>query len=127
MSKTSHTRPLSPHLQVYRMGLPATLSILHRLTGIGLFMGSILWIVLLVGVSLGYETCVHRMVHSLLGHGVLFAWVAALYYHLCNGIRHLFWDVGKGFELAQAYRSGWLVVGCSVLLTLLTWVFCLGV
>lgn len=127
MPKPSHARPLSPHLQVYRMGLPATLSILHRLTGMVLYGGCVLWAMVLVGMCLGSSAAVYAILHTPLGYVVSMAWVGALYYHLLNGIRHLFWDVGKGFELSQAYLSGWLVVGFTLLLTAGTWGWLLAV
>ena len=60
---------------------------------------------------------------SLIGKLLLFGWSFALFYHLCNGIRHLFWDAGKGFGLEAAYRNGWLVVVASIALTVLSWVW----
>ena len=120
---SSH-RPLSPHLQVYRPQLTSMLSILHRITGVALAVGTLLLIYWLAAAASGpaaFETA-QGFIGSILGRLLLLGWTFALFYHLCNGIRHLFWDAGWGFELVDAYRSGWLVVGASAALTLLSWI-----
>ena len=117
-------RPLSPHLQVYRPQLTSVLSILHRLTGVALAVGTLLLVYWLAAAASGpsaFETA-QGLIGSILGRLLLFGWTFALFYHLCNGIRHLFWDAGWGLELVDAYRSGWLVVGASAALTLLSWI-----
>ncbi len=120
----NQNRPLSPHLQVYRPQLTSVLSILHRFTGVALAVGSVLLVYWLAAAATGagaYETA-QTLIGSWIGRLLLFGWTFALFYHLCNGIRHLFWDIGMGFELADAYRSGWLVVIATVALTLGSWV-----
>ncbi len=120
----NQNRPLSPHLQVYRPQLTSVLSILHRFTGVALVVGSVLLVYWLAAAATGagaYETA-QTLIGSWIGRLLLFGWTFALFYHLCNGIRHLFWDIGMGFELADAYRSGWLVVIATVALTLGSWV-----
>ena len=117
-------RPLSPHLQVYRPQLTSVLSILHRITGVALLAGTLLLIYWLAAAAAGpeaFETA-RAVIGSVLGRLFLFGWTVALFYHLCNGIRHLFWDAGYGFELETAYRSGWLVVGASAVLSLASWI-----
>lgn len=117
-------RPLSPHLQVYRPQLTSVLSILHRITGIGLAVGTLLLVWWLIAAAAGptaFDT-VQNFIGSIIGRLLLLTWSFALYYHLCNGIRHLVWDVGKGFELGTAYASGWLVVAAAVMLTVISWV-----
>ncbi len=116
-------RPLSPHLQVYRPQLTSTLSILHRLTGVALAFGTLLLIYWLVAAASGPEAyqAAQGLIGSFLGRLFLFGWTFALFYHFCNGIRHLVWDAGYGFELPEVYRSGWIMVGSSVVLTLATW------
>lgn len=118
------SRPLSPHLQVYRPQLTSMLSILHRLTGVGLAIGTLLLVYWLAAAAAGPEafSAAQALIGSFLGRLLLFGWTFSLFYHLCNGIRHLFWDAGWGFELTVAYRSGWLVVIASAALTLLSWV-----
>lgn len=118
-----HPRPLSPHLQVYRWSLTMAMSILHRATGIALSVGSILivaWIAALAAGPDAFATA-QALAGSPIGLLILFGWSLALFYHLCNGIRHLFWDIGMGFEKAQARRSGWLTLASTVALTALAW------
>ena len=121
---SSSNRPLSPHLQVYRPQLTSMLSILHRITGVALAVGTLLLIYWLAAAAGGPESfaSAQALVGSFIGRLFLFGWTFALFYHLCNGIRHLFWDAGYGFEMQTAERSGWLVVCASVALTLLSWI-----
>lgn len=121
---TTGNRPLSPHLQVYRPQLTSVLSITHRLTGVALSLGMLLFVYWLVAAATGaeaYETA-RGVIGSWIGRLLLFGWSLALFYHLCNGIRHLFWDAGLGLELPAAYRSGWTVVVATLGLTLASWV-----
>jgi succinate dehydrogenase / fumarate reductase cytochrome b subunit len=117
-------RPLSPHLQVYRFQWTMALSILHRITGVALAVGTLLLVWWLVAAASGPEAfaTVQGFIGSILGRLLLFGWTLALFYHLCNGIRHLVWDAGYGFELDVAYRSGLAVLGASVALTLISWI-----
>ncbi len=121
MSESS--RPLSPHLQVYRFQLTMALSILHRLTGIFLSGGMVMLAFWLVTAAIGGEPYgwSQWFLSSWLGYGLLFAWSFCLFFHLCNGIRHLFWDLGLGFELRLAYASGYLVVLAAFALTGASW------
>ena len=116
-------RPLSPHLQVYTWQLTSVLSILHRATGIALAVGA-LYLALWVMCAMSPQAYSHFQSFntSLLGRFVLGGWLFSAFYHLCNGIRHLFWDAGYGFELKDAYRSGWLVVGVSLIATVVSWI-----
>ncbi len=120
-------RPLSPHLQVYRPQITSVLSILHRITGVALGLGAVGLVVWLVAAASGAGAfaTVQGLVQSWPGQVVVFGFTWALFYHLCNGIRHLFWDIGMGFSLPVARRSGWAVVGASFLLTILAWVVAL--
>ena len=118
-----HQRPLSPHLQVYRWSLTMLMSIAHRATGIALSLGSILLVIWIAALAAGpdaYATA-QGIVASPIGLLLLFGWSVALFYHLCNGIRHLFWDIGMGFEKEQARRSGWAALGGTAILTLVAW------
>ena len=121
----SENRPLSPHLQVYRPQLTSVLSIMHRGTGIALGMGTLLLVWWLVAAASGGDayTDVQAFWGSWIGRLLLLGWSFALFYHLCNGLRHLFWDAGKGFDLDAAYRNGWLVVGAAIVLTVVAWVW----
>jgi succinate dehydrogenase / fumarate reductase, cytochrome b subunit len=118
-------RPLSPHLQVYRWQLTSVLSILHRATGIGLSVGAILLVLWLIGAAWSPELYagVQWFIGSWLGLVLLFGWTASLFYHLCNGIRHLWWDTGQGLELSAVYASGWTVLAATAVLTVLAWGF----
>lgn len=117
-------RPLSPHLQVYRWQLTSVLSILHRATGIALSVGALYLATWVMYAAAGPR--VYALFQdfnaSILGRIVLGGWLFSAFYHLCNGIRHLFWDAGYGFELKDAYRSGWIVVAVSLIATVLSWI-----
>lgn len=117
MNKTS--RPLSPHLSIYRWPISMTLSILHRGTGVALSAGLIALVIWLQSIAGGAGS--YRMVmgwmDTMIGQLFLLGWSFAFFFHLANGVRHLFWDAGLGFELHQARASAWLVVGASILMT----------
>jgi succinate dehydrogenase / fumarate reductase cytochrome b subunit len=116
-------RPLSPHLQIYKWQLTSVMSILHRATGIALAVGALylaLWV--MCAMSPAVYSHFQSFNTSLLGRFVLGGWLFSAFYHLCNGIRHLFWDAGYGFELKDAYRSGWIVVGVSLVATIVSWI-----
>ena len=117
-------RPLSPHLQVYRLQLTSILSITHRISGVALSLGAVVWVLWLVAVASGPEAYVvaQRWGGSFVGQVAMLGWTLALFYHLCNGVRHLAWDLGYGFELPMVYRSGWAVIGGTVLLTAIVWI-----
>ena len=117
-------RPLSPHLQVYRWQLTMVLSITHRATGIALAVGTIFLVGWLwsAAYSIHCFEAISAFFNGVLGRLMLFGWSLAFYFHLCNGIRHLFWDIGKGFEIRDAYRSGYIVLISAAILTLITWI-----
>lgn len=121
--KTSSNRPLSPHLQVYKPQLTSVLSIIHRGTGVVLAIGSILVAYWLSAIATGPEAfaTANSILGSFLGKLVLFGWTWALFYHLCNGIRHLLWDSGFGLDLPTTYLTGKIVLGASAVLTILLW------
>jgi succinate dehydrogenase / fumarate reductase cytochrome b subunit len=116
-------RPLSPHLQIYKWQLTMTLSILHRATGIALAVGTLLVLALLIALAAGPDayTTVRDFCASPFGLFLLVGWSWALCFHLCNGIRHLLWDTGWGFEIPRAEATGWSVVVLSLALTALIW------
>lgn len=114
-------RPLSPHLQVYRPQITSVLSILHRATGVGLFPGmvAVVWWMLAAAAGEVYFAWVDGILTSPVGTLIMLGSAWALCYHFCNGVRHLVWDAGFGFELGTATRSGIAAVAASALLTLL--------
>lgn len=117
-------RPLSPHLQVYRPQITTVLSILHRIAGVALGVGTLLltwWLVAAATSAEAFGT-VQGFVGSWFGMLLLFGWTAALFFHLCNGIRHLAWDIGLGFEKPEYHASGWAVVIATGVLTVLVWI-----
>ena len=116
-------RPLSPHLQIYRLPLPALLSISHRATGVLLAAGSLVLVYWLAAVASGPDAFAkaQALLGSLPGRAFLLVVTFSLFYHLGNGIRHLFWDAGLGFELRTAHASGVLVIIAAVVLTLAAW------
>lgn len=117
-------RPRSPDIQIYRPQLTSVLSITHRVTGVVLSIGAPLLVIWLTAGSLGPQA--YSSVSGAAGSGpglaALLVFTFALFFHLCNGIRHLFWDAGYGFELRTIYASGWAVLAASLLLTTITWV-----
>jgi succinate dehydrogenase / fumarate reductase cytochrome b subunit len=117
-------RPLSPHLQIYRPQLTSVLSITHRLSGIALSVGALLLVYWLAAAASGEAAfaTAQAFLGSVVGRVLLLGWSLALFYHLANGIRHLVWDAGFGFELPTVYRSGWAVVAFTVAATLIAWI-----
>jgi succinate dehydrogenase / fumarate reductase cytochrome b subunit len=107
----------------YRFQITSVLSILHRFTGIALAVGSILlaWWLIAVAAGGGLFTATHAFIVSWIGILLLFLWSVAFFYHLCNGIRHLAWDAGYGFEIRAAYLSGYAVLAATVVLTVVAW------
>ncbi|MBL8201943.1 MAG: succinate dehydrogenase, cytochrome b556 subunit [Chromatiales bacterium] len=121
MSQVS--RPLSPHLQVYRWQISNTLSILHRLTGVALALGGLALVAWLLALASGQAAFAgaNGLLGSLFGQLALVGWTFCFFYHLCNGLRHLAWDAGRGFDKAVARKSGVVVVAAAVLLTVVFW------
>jgi succinate dehydrogenase / fumarate reductase, cytochrome b subunit len=117
-------RPLSPHLQIYRPQLTSVLSITHRATGVALSVGTLLLVWWLVAAANGPEAYdnVQRFLGSWIGLVLLFGWSVALFYHLCNGLRHLWWDTGRGLDLPSVYASGWAVLAATGVLTAIAWI-----
>ncbi len=123
---SSTNRPLSPHLQVYKPQLTSMMSIAHRLTGMVLALGVVVFTYWLYQVTTNPVMAdqMTRFFSAGIGIVVIYAWVFTFNYHLCNGIRHLFWDAGKGYSIPMVYKSGILVILMAVILTVA--VFFLG-
>ncbi|HEX5313834.1 MAG TPA: succinate dehydrogenase, cytochrome b556 subunit [Gammaproteobacteria bacterium] len=129
----SETRPTSPHIGIYRWRITMTLSILHRASGIVLYSGAIGLVYWLVSLALGPRifAMASWFFHFWVGQALLCLWSLAFFYHLLNGVRHLVWDTGRGFDKpihrergALVYRvSGWVVVVSALILTAAAWAF----
>jgi len=120
-------RPLSPHLQIYKPQMTSFTSILHRLTGIYLFLGVLIlsWFFIYYQYQTdlvfggNYQKCSSNIwVYAT--YFFSFTWLFALYYHLCNGVRHLMWDIGKGYDIKDAYRNAYIVIFSAIFLTIAT-------
>lgn len=117
-------RPLSPHLQIYRLTVTMVMSIVHRITGAGLYAGTLLLAWWLVAVASGPDAYAvfEGFIGSWFGRLVLFGYTWALIHHMLGGIRHFIWDFGMGFELRTADLMAWGTVLGSVVLTVLVWI-----
>ena len=117
-----NNRPLSPHLQVYRPQITSLLSITHRFTGIALAIGAMFFTYWLLSAAYGADKFALAQVlfRSWIGQLILWGFTFSLFYHLANGIRHLAWDAGWGYELDKLRITGWLVLLFSGSMTILT-------
>ena len=116
----NNKRPLSPHLQIYKPQLTSVMSISHRFTGVILSLLSIIIPIFFILLSLGDEyfdlliVVLNHFLVKLILYGIIFV----VFYHLLNGIRHLFWDIGMGLSIRESYLSGYLVIVISIITTL---------
>ena len=117
-------RPLSPHLSVFRLLITMVMSIVHRITGVGLYFGMLFLAWWLIAAASGPEA--FATADAFFGHWfgrlILFGFTWALIHHMLGGIRHLIWDTGHGLELQTANRLAWATVIGSVALTLIVWI-----
>lgn len=120
-------RPLSPHLQIYRPQISMMSSISHRASGILLAAGAVLAVIWLVAAANGPDALetANAIFGSWLGQLIMFFWSFALFYHLCNGIRHLIFDLGLGMDLETARTTGFAAIGIAAALTLFIWIWAL--
>ena len=116
-------RPLSPHVFIYRWPLAAILSILHRATGVGLTIGVLLltWWVTAAAIGPGAYDQATDFIGSIIGQLFMLGFSVALFFHLCNGIRHLVWDAGRGFEKTTTATSNVIVIVAALALTAVAW------
>ncbi|MCW8916524.1 MAG: succinate dehydrogenase, cytochrome b556 subunit [Magnetovibrio sp.] len=123
-----NNRPLSPHLQIYRPQITSILSILHRITGVVLSFAALLLAYWLASAAYGPEAFARAQAFMESGFGrfVLFGFTFSLFYHLCNGIRHIGWDMRFGFELPTLRFTGVIVVLTASALTIITWLMAYG-
>jgi len=117
-------RPLSPHLQVYRPQITSAMSIFHRITGVALAVGSLalVWWVAAAAIGDSAFATAQAVLGSVIGQVLLFGWTLALFYHLFNGVRHLFWDMGVGFEIESVQWSGYATLAATAVCTVATWI-----
>jgi succinate dehydrogenase / fumarate reductase, cytochrome b subunit len=122
MSNSKH--PTSPHLQIYRLPLTALLSIIHRITGVILAVGSVMlvWVLAAAAYNADYYSAMIPHFGEWYGQVFLAGLVFSLYLHFCNGVRHLFWDVGYGFDLETVDLTAKLAILVAVGMTVATWV-----
>tara|TARA_Y100001949_G_scaffold155570_1_gene143924 strand:+ start:2928 stop:3299 length:372 start_codon:yes stop_codon:yes gene_type:complete len=116
-------RPLSPHLSIHKKVLTALFSIFHRITGIGLSLGSILIAIWFLLISLGPNYFIYFEIISknILFKFILLIWTIGIFYHLYNGCRKLYWSFGIGMDLITVYRSGYIVLFLTVASTIAVW------
>ena len=119
----SRPRPLSPHLSVWRFQLPAVMSITHRITGVILTSGTLLLAIWLIALAFGETSFnfVYAVIAHPFGQLVLVGYSAVLFYHACNGVRHLFWDFGVALDIPGVYFSGRIAIALTVCLTIVFW------
>jgi len=119
----STNRPLSPHLQVYRLPLTGIISITHRATGVFLTLGTLLLVCWLMSAAAGAESfaSVQGFMSSTFGMLILLGWTFALFFHLCHGVRHLIWDAGHSFEKETMDQYAMVEIGISAVLTFFLW------
>jgi succinate dehydrogenase / fumarate reductase cytochrome b subunit len=120
---TTVNRPLSPHLEVYKPQLTSLMSIFNRLTGLALSVGALFFVWQLLAAASGPAAFAsfQGLAGSWIGLAALFGWTISLFYHLLNGVRHLLWDAGWGFDLGTAYWTGHIVLIATLALTILAW------
>lgn len=117
-------RPLSPHLQVYKPQITSAMSIFHRITGVALSVGTLVLTYWLISLACGTDAydCFREIAGSIFGQILLIGWSWALFFHLCTGLRHLYWDMGKGITNDSVALSGWVAIIMSFILTALLWI-----
>ena len=123
-SMSIDNRPLSPHLQIYKPQITSILSITHRGTGVFLSIGAFCLTFWLLALADGAEKFNYLQAHINSWYGLLmiYGFIFSLYFHLCNGIRHLCWDIGLGLEIETTYITGYVVIISSSAMTLLTFI-----
>jgi succinate dehydrogenase / fumarate reductase cytochrome b subunit len=120
-------RPLSPHISIYRWPITMVLSIVHRATGVAMSIGLIVlaaWLINIAGGAADYAQFTDLM-STLVGRVLLIGWSFAFFFHLANGVRHLVWDAGYGFEKRQAVASAWFVLLAAIVTTAAYWLLLL--
>ncbi len=122
-----HSRPLSPHLEIYRPQITMVMSILHRITGVALYFGFALitiWLVAAATSNVALQIINGIFAHWL-GQLILFGFTWGLFHHMFGGIRHFVWDMGAGFSRKARFGMAWFSLFAALILTLLVWAFIL--
>jgi succinate dehydrogenase / fumarate reductase cytochrome b subunit len=116
-------KPLSPHIQIYRWEITMLVSILHRAAGIGMLIGTgfVVWMLLALASGEAAYSVFQNFITSPLGSLMLLGWTIAVFLHMGNGIRHFFWDVGKGYSIPVARRSAFILLAFTAIMTLIVW------
>ena len=117
-------KPLSPHLTIYKPQITSVMSISHRLSGVFQSVGTVIVFIFFISIFAGekYYDLTTFFFNSYLGRLFIFFYIFSLCYHMCNGIRHLVWDLGYGFEIKNVYYSGYVTIASAVILNTLVWV-----
>lgn len=117
-------RPLSPHLSIYKPIPTMVMSIMHRITGVGLYVGTLLvaWWLFSAATSQAYFDWVNAFFGSIFGRLILFGYTWALMHHMAGGMRHFLWDTGRGFDKHFATKLAWATLAFSLVTTGLIWV-----
>ncbi len=125
MEKKNRNRPLSPHLQVYKLPLTGIISITHRMTGVMLSVGLIFFVYIVSATANGQDgyAAMQAVMNMWIVRLIFWGFIYALFFHLCHGIRHLIWDTGKSFELETLNQYAMIELGASLLLTFFTFIF----
>jgi succinate dehydrogenase / fumarate reductase, cytochrome b subunit len=124
IQKSAQKRPMSPHLQIYKPQITSVMSILHRITGCALSVGLLMFLWFIAAIAGGPESYSFfvSFSSSFLGIIVIFGFVLALSYHLCNGIRHLAWDLGFGYDIKTVTKTGYVVLVSASLVSVFTFI-----
>lgn len=123
-SHITNSRPISPHLSIYKPQISSVLSIGHRLSGFGLFIAlSIFCWWFILWVFSNFESCYLEIFDNIFIKIFIVLVSYGFFYHFCTGIRHLMWDTGRGFSISAINYSGWISVICSFVLTIIFWSF----
>ncbi len=117
-------RPMSPHLQIYKLPLTALVSITNRASGVvnSVALLLLVWVIAKAAGGADAFDFTEALIGSWFARIVFFGFTFSLYFHMCNGIRHLFWDIGKGFEVETATKSAKASIAAAALLTIITWI-----
>ena len=128
-SSAAKNRPLSPHISIYRPTLTMMMSIVHRITGGALYLGTLLLVWWLSAAAAGPNAyaAVQWVMETLVGRLILFGYTWALIHHMLGGIRHLIWDIGSGFDLPSVERGARMTLAASVIITVVLWIIGFGV